>query len=226
MATPSLGVHSLIKVDFNSGPSSATTPAVTTQASGSAIFLTYALGDNTYFDLARISDSKSNSPYAWIGAMQTYPSFPTSGQRQAVFYNAAGGANHTATVTFLLNDEITLSFVEIIGATGTQDHQVTTRTASTSIASPTATATGPGVAIAVIYGESFESSLAASNGFTIIEHYQGSGNSIQCGVAAKAITGAGSVSTTWTISDAQAAIVTMTIFGGAPDIIACPWIRA
>lgn len=200
---------------FGGGPNITTDPAVTTAASGS----TFLAWDGQYLDYehddadSNVSDSKSNA-YVWAHPKLAYANYPGASARASICWAGTGGSGHTWTAQMPDGYEGTLLVVELTGVTRVQDHQTTHRAASTSIVSPTATASQQAVAVATIWGYSSDTSLTVSDGFEIVAHYPADVTSLHGAMAVKVIPAGGAVSCTWTISDSQEAEVSMTIFEG------------
>jgi hypothetical protein len=210
--TPRLGVHGLkyYKLD-NSTELTLTTPAMTTQASGSTIIVGVGRGDKTKFDLP--TDSKGNIPYVQLGSVETYPSFQDSGTALYAFTSAVGGSGFTVTTTTGKNsttkqfDEITMAAVEV--AQGSHVQFQWNKVAGAPVTSNSVTTTGGATLIAFWWGDGFPhtpQSASPNNDFTVIEsNAQDTDSFVQCVVAAKNVSAAGTYNVTWSSMPPQGA---------------------
>ena len=76
------------------------------------------------------------------------------------------------------------------------------------VKSPSVTTSGPAVIIAYWWGDAGASGdkvAVPNNGFTVLESIGASGSLVQCFVAAKTVSGAGTYDVTWTSTPAQGA---------------------
>jgi hypothetical protein len=165
------------------------------------------------------SDNMGNPAYTQIGPVQPgAPPWQTAGAAQYALVNATGGAGfqvHTISgkMPNNANDEITMSVVEVTGATRIQDYKVKTliqdNTNSLPVTSDSVTTTGPATIVAVMYPDTgFDTNnatISVNNGFQVIDKVVAPGSVAQAAVAARTVTAAGSYNVTWTVTPAQGA---------------------
>jgi len=197
---------------------SISTPKLVTQASGSVIVVGIGRGDNTLFGTQAApvlpTDSRGNAPYEQLDTMHPYvPLYPESGTATYAFSAARGGTDFQVTASTGQNakgqlDEVTLVAVEVVEATRIQAvrwREVT----SPPLTSGSVTTTGPATLIAFWWGDGFPGtpqSAMPDSGFTPIDTNAGEVDSfVQCAVAVKNVTAAGTYSLTWTAVPEQGA---------------------
>ena len=211
---PGLGAHSLSFYPLNSSnASSISTPAMTTQPSGSTIVVSVGRGDNTLFALP--TDNKGNAPYRQQGTMHPYdPLYLESGTALYAFTSAKGGSDFKVSTTTGVNsksqnDEITLAAVEVIEGTRIQQFEWN-ELSNPPLTSNSVTTTGPATLIAFWWGDGFPDTAPQTatpdNGFTLVDtNAQELHSFVQCAVAVKNVTGAGTYNVTWTATPEQGA---------------------
>jgi hypothetical protein len=213
---PGLGAHAMSFFHLGAvdpGTTSITTPAMATRSSGSTIVVSVGRGDNTLFALP--TDNRGNAPYQQQGQMHPYiPLFPESGTALYGFPSANGGPGFTVSTTTGQNnrgqtDEITLAAVEVTDGTRIQDFQWIELT-SPPLTSRSVTTTGPATLIAFWWGDGFPDTTPQTaipnNGFVVIDtNVQELHSFVQCAVAVKSVTSAGTYNVTWTVTPVQGA---------------------
>jgi len=211
---PGLGGHGLAyyKLDMSSAPT-ISTPAMTTQGSGSTIIVSVGRGD---FTLLRVpTDSKGNAPYQDLGK-HTYGLYPESGTALYAFPGAAGGAGFRVTTNAGLAvagsnqgrpDEVTIAAVEVVEGTQVVSSWIEDRSPPNT--SNSVTTTGPATLIAFWWGDGFPhtpQSATPGDGFTRIDTNAYETDSfVQCAVAVKNVSAAGTYDVTWTSDPEQGA---------------------
>lgn len=225
---PNVGGSAIGFFDVGTGHATCTTAPPVNTTTGSAFLICSAAGQDSIYNGATpsgvLSDNKGNS-YSWVGPKVEYPSYPGSGFRYGVCFNGTGGAGHTATTTIVNNDECTTFLVELTKAGKIQDNQTAVGGYGHVYDSPAATATGPYVAIAMLWGEGFDTGISVApapgsngNSWQVIQHYPGNNQSIAGVMAMSTGTTGGTVACTFTLSGSdQNAVVTTTVFQ-APNI--------
>jgi hypothetical protein len=207
---PGLGAHGLnyYKLDHDPLEATISTPPMTTQASGSTIIVSVGRGDNTLLSIP--TDNKGNTPYRQLDTMHPYSLYQDSGTALYAFPSAAGGAGFSVTTKAGAAvagsnqgrpDEITIAAVEIIEGTHIQDfswnEDRTPPNTSNSV-----TTTGPATLIAFWWGDGFPhtpQSATPGDGFTSIDTNAYETDSfVQCAVAVKNVSAAGTYDVTWT----------------------------
>jgi hypothetical protein len=214
---PGLGAHGLsyYKLDYSPLAATISTPPMTTQGSGSTIIMSVGRGDKTL--LSTPTDNKGNTPYQKLGMEEPYSLYPESGTALYAFPSAAGGAGfHVTTKAGAAAagsnqgrpDEITIAAVEVIEGTLIQpvswNEDRTPPNTSDSV-----TTTGPATLIAFWWGDGFPhtpQSATPGDGFTLIDTNAYETDSfVQCAVAVKNVSAAGTYNVTWTSNPDQGA---------------------
>lgn len=204
---PLLGAHTLAYDALTTGSSPKTTGSITTQASGSTILVGVAWGELAT-NINTPTDSKGNT-YTQVGTSHTYTNWLTSGTTLYRCFNATGGAGHTVSVTKTgyATDEVTLTVVEVKNGGVIQDAQWSEVLEPSTLTSPNVTTTGPAVLVAWWYGDDGTGphTASANNGFTVIDSLLSVGSVIQCAVAVREVSAAGTYNVTWTETPDQGA---------------------
>jgi Bacterial Ig-like domain len=200
-AAPALGAHGLShKPDGSPSMTSLASPSLTTQGAGSTIVA--CVGRGVISSHVAPTDNKSNA-YAQIGSVHAYqPKYPNSGTALYAVASALGGSGHvvTASNTATPSDEITLAVVEVQngGVVTSVWNEVQDGSALTTLP---ITTTGPATLIAFWWGDadgSFAHSATPGNGFARVDAVLLAGSLVQCAVATRDVSAAGSYSMTWT----------------------------
>jgi hypothetical protein len=213
---PGLGAHGLsyFKLDHMPVETTLSTPPVKTQSSGSTIVVSVGRGDNTL--LSTPTDNKGNTPYQDMG-VHAYNLYQDSGTALYAFPSAAGGADFRVTTNAGLAvagsnagrpDEITIAAVEVVEGTRVQDFSWN-EDLNPPNTSKSVTTTGPATLIAFWWGDGFPhtpQSATAGDGFDRIDTNAFETDSfVQCAVAAKNVSAAGTYDVTWTSDPEQGA---------------------
>jgi len=215
---PGLGAHGMSFYHLAANASSSiSTPGMATQPSGSTIVVAVGRGDNSLFASGSPTDNKGNAPYQRIGDMHPYSVWPDSGTAVYAFPSATGGGGFTVSTTRGVNrknggpDEITLAAIEVIEGTRIQDF-VWNEIPGTPAKSLSVTTTGPATLIALWWGDGYfyapplSQKAKPNNDFYPIEfNTQETDSFVQCSVAVKNVTKAGSYDVTWQAEPAQGA---------------------
>lgn len=212
---PNYGAAGTGGTGFGTVANIVTTPGATTAASGSAYFAIcsqYYLASG-YGASSVISDNKGNA-YSWLSPQYQYVDYPGAYTRASICWSGTGGSNHIWTAAMDSGNEGTLFALEMTGVTRLQDHQTANRASSTTITSPTGTASQAALAVAVIWGYNSDTAISVNNGYTIVGHFPADATSIQGAVAVLPLPAGGTTSVTWTITPAQEAEVEIFIFEG------------
>ena len=219
----SLGAHTLLAHEDGNGPSIATTAPIATAANGSTL-LVFSAG-YTGNDQAP-TDSYAN---AWtpLGAPVVYRGYSGAFDVSAyLVLHAAGGAGHTVSIVknAVPSGEITVPFVEIRNAGVLQSVAVNYPAASGLLASGSVTTTGPATLVALWWGDAtgLHHSAVPDNGFVIIENFVDLPpmSAVQCVVAAREVTAAGTYQVNWTTSPEQGAPLWLLAFQSDETIFA------
>ena len=217
-----LGAHTLLAHEDGNGPSVATTAPIVTAASGSTL-LAFSAG---YTDNDQPPTDSYANTWTQLGAPVVYRGY--NGEFNVTAYlvlHATGGSAHT--VSIVKNNvpagEITVPFVELRDAGVLQSVAVNYPAASSSLTSGDVTTTGPATLIAVWWGDAtgLHHSAVPDNGFTIIENFVDLPpmSAVQCVVAARQVSGAGTYHVSWATSPVQGAPLWLLAFQSANDVI-------
>lgn len=218
-AAHGLAYYKLADPRFPSNPTSISTPKMTTAASGSTIVVSVGRGDITKFSAvgALPVDTVGNTPYLQQGLNKYVPPNESSGTALYTFTNARGGPGFQVTTSTGQNmngqlDEITMATVEIVEGTRIQDQQwneVVQDQDPVPVTSHSVTTTGPATLVAFWWGDGFPGtpqSATPGNGFSLIDTNAFETDSfVQCAVAVKNVSAAGTYSITWTSTPIQGA---------------------
>jgi len=207
---PRLGAHNLVYNALGTPRDPISTLQMTTQASGSTILACVGRGDKTQLSNLPI-DNKSNTygEQDSVHSPHIYTLWTSSGTALYACASAMGGAGH---IVFAANsptttDEITLAVVEVINGGVIQDVKWNEVLAPAPLTSQTVTTTGPATLVAFWWGDDGVGPVTAvpDSGFTTIDSQLVSQNAVECVVATKDVSAAGSYNVTWTATPAQGA---------------------
>jgi hypothetical protein len=220
---PVLGAHTLFSQENQEGTNPAVTNSIATQSSGS-MFLAFSAGYAS--NSAGPIDNKGNvwqrfgQPVFYdhneAGVFDVTPYLVTAGK---------GGAGHTLSIAKdgYAEAEITIPFLEIIGANHVQD-VAQNYPSGDELRSGTVTTTGPAVLLAFWWGDGdgLTHSAVPNNGFTVIDSFLDLPplSAVQCAVAYKQVDTAGSYDVTWTQSPDPGAILWLFAFESSDEIFA------
>jgi hypothetical protein len=210
-----VGAHVLLGQLDDNGSSPATTPPVTTQATGSS-FVMFETGRSN--DPAPPTDSYSNT-FRQQGVASGYDGYGTKWTFKVyVAENGAGGSGHTIT-KLKPNDaigELVIGLIEVTDAPALTDFTQDYAHAPSPNTSRPVHVNGPATLIAIWSGDSgnTHNSATPGNGFSAIESYTDwpIGTSIQTAVARKEVTEAGDYGITWWVSPTQGANLYLLAF--------------
>jgi hypothetical protein len=222
--TPGAAAHGLAYYKFADprypeNTTSISTPKMTTAASGSTIVVSVGRGDIGKFAAAGalLVDTAGNAPYQQQGPNPYAHPYDSSGTALYAFTNAHGGpdfqvATSTGRSTSGQLDEITIAAVEVVEGTqivGPVWNRPSQPSTSVPITSNSVTTTGPATLIAFWWGDAFPGtpqSATPGNGFSRIDtNASETGSFVQCAVAVKNVSAAGTYNVTWTSDPPQGA---------------------
>jgi hypothetical protein len=216
-AAHGLAYYKLADPRYPSNPTSISTPTLTTAASGSTIIVSVGRGDLSKFAAATVTDTAGNAPYLKQGPHGYDPAFPDSGTALYTFTSARGGPGFQITTSAGQNmkgqlDETTIAAVEVIEGTRIQDQQwneVVQPRNPIPVTSNSVTTTGPATLVAFWWGDGFPGtpqSATPDSGFTLVDTNAFETDSfVQCAVAVKNVSAAGTYHVTWTSDPIQGA---------------------
>lgn len=206
-----IGGHGLAFDRFNSQHAMMiSTPSFATSASGSTMIVGIGRGTAAVFDAAgrAPTDNLGNTPYQLEGIEEHYEQYPQSSAAIYAFPSITGGANTIVSTMVPMTDEITIAAVEVTGATKVSAlwNELGSDVPHTS---QSITTTGPATLVAFWWGEDDASLRTAvpDNGFVVIDSVLVAGELVECAVAAKSVTAAGTYNVTWTDSPPQATML-------------------
>jgi len=211
------GAHTLAFHRYGGNSAPITTPGISTQSSGSTILACVGRGDLSAFSLPR--DNKGNTPYLQLGTAHPYTLWSTSGTALYSFAKAKGGAGHTVTTDTPPADEVTLAVVEVMNGGLVQDYKWNEVLSGQPITSLSVTTTGPATLVAFWWGDAGvdgNKTAIPNNGFAVIDSVLESGALVQCAVATKEVTAAGTYNVTWISTPQQGAQLWLAAVQHAP----------
>lgn len=220
-AASGLGQHTLLWHEDGNGPSTAVTQPITTQAQGSflvAFNAGFVSNNNTP------TDNKGNT-FRALGAPVAYRGYEGRFNVKPYFVQAAhGGSGHQ--VSILKNGvpagELTLPFIEITNFGANMPIVAVNYPDSGSmLTSASVTTTGPATLLAFWFGDQsgLHHSAVPNNGFQIIENFVDlpPNSAVQCVVAARQVTAAGTYNVSWANSPQQGAPLWLLAFPSGGD---------
>jgi hypothetical protein len=205
-SAPALGAHDLVVLRQGVGQAQVTTGSLATRQSGSLLLV--GVGRGAIIGHRVPTDNRSNT-FTQLGIAHNYSrNYPTSGTALYAASTVAGGAGHVVRVA---NDdaldEVTLAAVEV-----TNGRSITERWnevfAGAPLTSQSITTTGPALLVAFWWGDAdgtLVHTATPNNGFTVIEGALGTGNFVQCAVAVRQVSAAGTYNVTWTSNATEGA---------------------
>lgn len=212
----SIGSHAMAYIHSADGDHTKTTAPVTT-TNGSYIVAFCAVGT--------LSDNSSNPPtdtysnvFAKIASDLTYsPDYPDSGISVYGKAGAAGGSGYQMTKTIPAGYEETFAFVEVVGGAALDGAvQAVEHNAANSIS---ITTTGPAALVVMISGWGYETAApSVSAGWTIVEDYAATSNSIQMAVAVQVVDAADTYTCTFDLTPDQYANLIAVAISGATAV--------
>lgn len=220
---PGLGAHGLAYYKLEDpryqGATSISTPKLATSATGSTIVVSVGRGDITKFDAASVTDTAGNAPYQKQGPNPYVPAFPDSGTALYTFTNARGGPGFQVTTSTGQNskgqlDEITIAAVEVVEGTQLLSpvwNEVVQQDPPIPVTSMSVTTTGPATLVAFWWGDGFPGTPQSAtpdpkSGFTLVDTNAFETDSfVQCAVAVRNVSAAGTYSITWNSTPLQGA---------------------
>ena len=203
--SPALGVHQLAFARNNVSVPRLTAALASSSVGGSSLLACVGRGNVSAHEPP--TDNKGNA-FLPIGTPQTYALWPSSGTALYFCRQAAGGAGHVVTLSKPALDETTLTVVEIVGAGVLQDVRWNEVLAGSPLTSQSVTTTGPALLVAWWWGDADvnnDKTAVPDNGFAVIDSVLASGELVQCAVATRRVSAAGTYNVTWTATPRQGA---------------------
>lgn len=210
-----LGAHVLLWHEDGAGPSVALTPAVNTQASGSSLI---AFSAGYASNNLGPTDNKGNQ-WQPLGPPVVYRGYNGVFNVKAYRVNAAAGGNgHILSIVKngAPSGEITLPFVEVKQSAALHAVAQNYPLAASIVTSASVTTTAPATLVAFWWGDAggLVHSAIPNNGFSIIENFVNlpPNSAVQCVVAVRQVSAAGTYQVSWTQSPAQGAVLWLFAF--------------
>ena len=154
------------------------------------------------------SDNNGNA-FKQLGAKHTYKLWPKSGTALYACERSVGSAGHIVTACKpLATDETTLSVVEVIQGGVVVDVKWREVLAGAPLTSPSVTTTGPALLVAWWWGDADstgEKTAVPDSEFTLVDAILLEGSLVQCVVATRQVSMAGTFQLTWTATPLQGA---------------------
>jgi hypothetical protein len=216
LAQVALGAHTLQAQSEGLGTNPVITQPITTQSRDSSLIV---FNGGYLSNDSRPKDSYGNR---WKQVGNDVPYGNGYGDRFNVKAYAAldakGGPGHT--VSFVKNGnaagEISVPFIEIAHAGVLQDVSQNYAPTGLVMTSASVTTTGPATLVAMWWGDGGVKRMTAvpNNGFVVIDSYLKlpDNSGVQCAVAYKQVTAAGTYNVSWTGAPAQGAILWLFAF--------------
>jgi hypothetical protein len=212
MRALSIGANVVAQRRYATGPETGmlATSAVETHT-GSILLASIARG--TWSTAPDSPSDDHGNGFDPLGDTHAYEAWPTARTGLYAAIDAAGGANHVFSVTWGdiggTGDEVSLSVVEVRGATSIEDESWVERSGASSITSGDVTTRGPAILVAWWWGsggvrEEGELHVAEpGDGFAIVTGASalaslGRSGYIQVAVAQRVVSEAGTYRVTWT----------------------------
>jgi hypothetical protein len=154
------------------------------------------------------TDNVGNT-FVQLDVAHTYTLWPNSGTALYACGQASGMVGHVVTVAKpKVTDETTLSVVEITGGGFVRDVQWREALSGQPLTSASVTTTGPALLVAWWWGDAgvdLDKTAVPDNGFTVVDSVLASGALVQCAVAVRQVSAAGTYNVTWVSTPQQGA---------------------
>ncbi|WP_219910148.1 hypothetical protein, partial [Variovorax sp. WS11] len=202
---PALGAHVLAFNRDGVTSSSLSASGMTTRTSGSTLLACVGRG----LLAAGLPTDNAGNAFVQLGVAHTYTLWPNSGTALYACAQARGMAGHAVTVAKpKVTDETTLTIVEITDGGSVRDAQWREVLSGQPLTSASVTTTGPALLVAWWWGDAgvdLDKTAVPNNGFTVIDSVLASGALVQCAVAVRQVSAAGSYNVTWASTPQQGA---------------------
>jgi hypothetical protein len=213
--TSQLGSHVLLWHEDGNGPGVAVTPPINTQTSGSSLIAFSAgyAGNN-----ALPTDNKGNI-WSPLGAPVVYRGYNGAFDVKAyAVFGAHGGNGHSLSIVKNAEaaGEITVPFIEIRQSAALHAIAQNYPAAAAVVTSASVNTSGAATLLALWWGDAagLQHSAIPNNGFSIIENFVNlpPNSAVQCVVAVRQVTSAGTYSVSWTQSPSEGAVLWLLAF--------------
>lgn len=185
-----LGAHALEYARFGSTVAQVSAVPLTAQATGSTLIVSVGRGEISGHRPP--TDNRGNT-FVQQGTAHAYTRYAFSGTALYAAPSVSGGSNHIVTTSHVSGDETTMAVVEVPGG-GSITQRWSEVLVGNPLTSKSIVATGPAKLIAFWWRDadgSVPHTVAANNGFTVIDSFLDSGNLVQRAVAVKTVLAAG-----------------------------------
>lgn len=203
-----LGAHTLYWQGYGSGSSPAETAPVDTQTSGSSLIVFNA----GFASNNRLPTDTYANDWSPLGNPVVYTGYDGVFDVKAyVALVGHGGNGHRVSIVKngQADGEITMPFIEVRNAGKLQGFAQNYPSTNASITSGNVTTTGPATLIAVWWGDAFvlDMTTVPGQGFTVIDSllHLPPNSAVQCAVAYKQVSTAGTYNVSWSQSPSQGA---------------------
>jgi len=201
-----LGVHQLVFNRDGVSVSPLSTSALTTSASGSTLLA--CVGRGAVSAQSAPTDNKANT-FVQLGATHVYTLWTSSGTALYACEQATGGTGHVVTAAKpQASDETTLSVIEVTGGGLVRPAVWREVLAGSPLTSASITTTGPALLVAWWWGDAgvqSDKTAVPDSGFSVVDSVLASGALVQCAVAVRQVSVAGTYNVTWTATPTQGA---------------------
>lgn len=203
----SVGAHTLVYYGLHVNEEPAIATAALATQPGSLMVASVGRGDITAF---AAPTGSQGGVYDRVDGPHNYTHYQGSGTALYQKANATTGGGYTVTVSNKPSDEITLAVVEILGGGTVRSvwNEVVQPQNAVPLTSKSITTTGPATLVAFWWGDAPEpqnKTAVPNNGFTVIDSILKEGALVQCAVAVKEVSAAGTYDVTWTATPTQGA---------------------
>ncbi|MDP3819833.1 MAG: hypothetical protein Q8R33_00005 [Burkholderiales bacterium] len=180
--------------------------AIATRSSGSTLLV--SVGRGVVSAQTNPVDNKGNA-YAQLGTTHTYSLWPNSGTALYACERAVGGSDHVVSAPKAVPaDETTLSVVEVINGGAIGEVKWNEVLSGNPLTSQSVTTTGPALLVAWWWGDAnvrSNKTAVPDNGFSVIHSILLEGALVQCAVAVRQVSAAGTYTVTWAATPQQGA---------------------
>lgn len=203
---PALGAHGLNFNRLNTSTAALSVSGMSTRANGSSLLV--CVGRGNLAAAATPTDNAGNA-FVQLDTAHTYTLYPSSGTALFACAKARGVAGHTVTVAKPDPlDEVTLTVVEVTGGGLVRDVKWREVLSGQPLTSASVTTTGAALLVAWWWGDAGvdgNKTAVPDSGFTVIDSVLAAGALVQCAVAVKQVSAAGTYNVTWTSTPQQGA---------------------
>ncbi len=189
--------HSLVFQRMDGGRAELATATLPAAPAGNVTVVSVGRGDLAAFR-PPTSDAGDLS-FAQLGPIRSYTNWPNSGTGLYAAVDPVGGRSRAIRVSTPPNDEVTAAVVVVEGQR-VEDMAWNEVLVGNPLTSLKVTTTGPATLVAFWWGDAgvrYDKHAVPNNGFQVVDSVLKSGALVQCAVAVKRVTAAGSYDVTW-----------------------------